>query len=117
MPEQLVGSLKLLFDSTTGYVLFIFIAFWGGTAAYMSRLKRSGARFSLVELVGEWTISGFSGMVTGFVCHAYDVDYSITLASVGISGHMGSRLIFMLERYGQRYMEGRLGIKSSTDNE
>ena len=117
MPEQSVGQLKLMLDSSTCYVLFVFMAVWGGTAAYMSRLKRSGSSFSLVELIGEWSISGFSGLVTGLICHAYGVDYYITLAAVGVSGHMGGRFIFLLERCGQRYVENRLGIKSGAVDE
>jgi len=117
MPEQSVGYLKSILDSGTCYVLFVLMSVWGGTAAYISRLKRSGRIFSLVELIGEWSISGFSGIVTGFICHAYGVDYYITLAAVGISGHMGGRLIFIVERFGQRYVESKLGIKLGSIDE
>jgi len=112
MPVQSVGWLKSLLDSSTIYVLFGFMAIWGGTAAYMSRLKMISGSFSLIELVGEWTISGFSGLVTALICQAYDIDLYITGAAVGISGHMGGRFIFLLERCGQRYVESKLGIKS-----
>jgi len=117
MPEQSVGYLKSIVESGTCYVLFMFMAIWGGTAAYMSRIKRSGSSFSLVELVGEWSISGFSGLVTALICQAYGVNFYITSAAVGISGHMGGRLIFILERWGQRYIESRLGIKSGSVDE
>lgn len=116
MPDQSVGYVKSILDSSTGYILFVFISIWGGTAAYMSRLKKSGSRFSLVELIGEWSISGFSGLIAGFICHAYSVDHYVTLAVVGISGHMGGRFIFLLERCGQQYIEKRLGIKSECES-
>jgi hypothetical protein len=117
MPEQSVSYLRSIVESGTCYVLFMFMAIWGGTAAYMSRIKRSGLSFSLVELIGEWSISGFSGLVTALICQSYGVGFYITGAAVGISGHMGGRLIFLLERWGQQYVESRLGIKPGSVDE
>lgn len=110
MPEQSIGQLRAVLDGATCYVLFVLMAIWGGTAAYISRIKKSCKPFSLLELVGEWSISGFSGLVTGLLCHAYQVDFFITTAVVGISGHMGGRLIFLVERAGASYVQRRFGI-------
>ena len=50
--------------SGLGFLWFAIIAVWGGTANYIARIKQSKANFNLFELVGEWTISAFAGIVT-----------------------------------------------------
>jgi len=72
---------------------------WGGTASYISRLKRSGCHFSIVELIGEWFISGFVGVITAYMCHSLGFDFYKTAALVGIAGHLGGRGMFMVEMY------------------
>ncbi len=80
-----------------GYVWFMVLAVWGGTASYISRLKRQHTPFSLVELIGEWSISGFSGLVTALICVNYEFPFEMTAAFAGIAGHMGGRGIQLLE--------------------
>ncbi len=96
MPENTV---KTLLESCAGYFWFIFLAIWGGTASYISRLKRTGSHFSFIELMGEWTISGFTGIVTAYACNSFGFDFYKTAALTGIAGHLGGRGMFMLENY------------------
>lgn len=79
------------------WVWVLLLAVWGGTASYIARVRRMKTPFSVVELVGEWTISGFAGVVTGYLCVAADFPPYMTLAFAGISGHMGGRAITMME--------------------
>jgi hypothetical protein len=112
MPDQSIRqAFSALMDSGVGYLWWVLMSVWGGTAAYVGRLKRSGQRFSLVELVGEWSISGFSGMVTAYICQSSGFSFYVTAAAAGIAGHMGGRLIFLMERALSRYIERRFGIK------
>ena len=76
---------------------FVALAAWGGTVNYLSRLKRYRTTFSFIELMGEWAISGFAGLITAYACAANDVSYPLTAALSGIAGHMGGRAIYILE--------------------
>jgi len=80
------------------YVGLIALALWGGTASHLSRMKRMGIPFSLAELVGEWVICGFAGMLTLLICESYGINFAMTGALTGISGHMGGRAIFMIQQ-------------------
>jgi len=92
-------TLKEIVDNSLGYFWFIILAMWGGTASYISRLKRSKCPFSIIELVGEWFISGFVGVITAYMCHSLGFDFYKTAALVGISGHLGGRGMYMVENY------------------
>lgn len=80
------------------WVWVLCFAVWGGTASYIARVRRMKIPFSFVELVGEWTISGFAGVMTGYFCLAANFPPYLTMAFAGISGHMGGRAISMLEQ-------------------
>ena len=70
----------------------------GGIASYVKKVSNGIIkRFSIVELIGELFISGFVGIITFLLCDSAGFDTRITAAIVGISGHMGSRAIFLLE--------------------
>ena len=67
--------------------------------SYISRVRRSNIRFSFVELVGEWTISAFAGIMTALICQEMGFSLILTSALAGISGHMGGRAIYMMEQF------------------
>jgi hypothetical protein len=100
MPDGQGGNsiLKALFDVGFGYVWFALLALWGGTVSYISRVRRNNAPFSFVELIGEWTISAFAGIMTALICQELEFSLILTAALAGISGHMGGRAIYMLEQ-------------------
>lgn len=83
---------------TITYAWVIILATWGGVAGYIRRLK-CGQLFSLTELVGELCISGFAGVLTFFLCESAHIQPVLSAALVGISGHMGSRAIFLIEQF------------------
>lgn len=92
MPEKDPFSYTLL---TYCWVLILSIS--GGIAGYIRRFKLQKS-FSLVELIGELFISGFVGILTFFLCETANIQPIMSAAFVGISGHMGSRAIFMIEK-------------------
>ncbi len=85
--------------NSIGYVWFVFLAIWGGTASYIGRIKKSGKAFSFIELMGEWTICSFAGIITAYLCVAANLDFYKTAALTGIAGHLGGRGVFMIENY------------------
>ena len=107
MPPESGPILKHLIDLGLGYMWFILLAIWGGTVNYINRRKSEKTPFSVVELIGEWAISGFAGIITVLICQEMGMSVTITAATAGISGHMGGRSIFMLERY----FQSRIGLK------
>lgn len=80
------------------YLWVIFLASWGGAASYIRRYRMGGKVFSLPELVGELCISGFVGVMTFYLCEASEINQIASAALIGITGHMGSRAIFLLEK-------------------
>lgn len=101
MPDGQNGHniFKALIDGGMGYVWFALLALWGGTVSYISRVRRDNAPFSFVELVGEWTISAFAGIMTALICQEMGFSLILTSALAGISGHMGGRAIYMMEQF------------------
>lgn len=81
-----------------GYLWFIILAVWGGTVNYINRVRSERNPFSLVELLGEWMVSGFAGLITAYLCAEMGFSFYLTAALTGISGHMGGRAIFIMER-------------------
>ncbi len=91
------------------YVWVIGLSIWGGFANYLRKIREGHLkRFSLAELVGDLCISGFVGFITFLLCRAGDVSPEITSVFIGISGHMGSRAIFSLEKFMMDKLYGRL---------
>jgi len=84
--------------SIATYAWVVTLASWGGIANYARKL-RDGiiTRFSITELIGELVISGFTGLMTFYLCVAGEVQEPVSAVLVGISGHMGSRGIYLIE--------------------
>ena len=89
----------LMFSFAT-YAWVLLLSCWGGVAGYIRKIRMGLVpRFSLTELVGELFTSGFVGVITFYLCESSQIDPLISAALVGISGHMGSRAIFTIEKF------------------
>jgi hypothetical protein len=86
-----------IIETVYAYGWVVSLASWGGIATYVAKIKEGKCRFSIAELAGEIFISGFVGMITYFLCHSAQMNDLLTSAFVGISGHMGSRAVFLFE--------------------
>jgi len=86
--------------SLVTYAWVFFLSAWGGFINFWGKVKRGDARFlNITELIGELMTSAFAGIMTFYLCEAASIDALLTAAMVGISGHMGSRAIFMFEKW------------------
>ena len=95
MPEKDPTSYSLI---TYGWVFML--AILGGVVNFMRKLQQGHTRiFNLVEFVGEIVTSAFAGVITFWMCEHAQISPLVTAAFVGISGHMGSRAIFMFENF------------------
>lgn len=93
MPEKDPTSYSFL---TYGWVFALAIA--GGIVSFYRKLQKGSVRvFNVVEFVGELVTSAFAGVITFWLCENASLSPLVTAALVGISGHMGSRAIFMFE--------------------
>jgi NhaP-type Na+/H+ and K+/H+ antiporter len=87
------------FDLIT-YAWVIFLSGLGGLVAFLRKIKEGHARaFNLLEFVGEIVTSAFTGIITFYLCESAHVDRLLTAALIGVSGHMGSRALFLIENY------------------
>lgn len=85
-------------DSVFTMFWVLTLSTWGGIAGYVRKLKQGMTkRFSLTELIGEIVISSFVGVITYFLCKSSGFDETITAAIIGVSSHMGSRAIYLIE--------------------
>lgn len=110
MPDNTTSLLQRLAAEDTpvwGYLWFILLAIWGGTANYISRIRRDKAvSFSIAELTGEWAISALAGLLTAYLCAEMEFSYYITAVAVAIAGHMGGRALFLIEDVTRRRFPG-----------
>ena len=87
----------------TGYALLTYawvlaLSTWGGMVNYLSKIRMGHiARFNITELIGDMFVSGFTGLLTFWMCEAAGFNELTTAVFVGISGHMGARMIGKLE--------------------
>ena len=94
---------KIHFLSIADFLTYAWVfglAMLGGAASFVRRVRSGESKYSnIVELVGELVISAFAGLVTFFLCQSSKLDPMLTAAFIAISGHMGTRIIFMFEAY------------------
>lgn len=114
--QGFIDKIAALIGATgLGFLWFFLIAVWGGTASYVSRLRKSKAPFSIMELIGEWTVSAFAGLITALFCSELQFSFYVTAAAAGIAGHMGGRAIALTERALLAFLEKRTGVSFNED--
>lgn len=98
MPEKDPSSYSLL-----TYAWVVGLAMTGGFVSFFRKVKEGTARaINITEFVGEIVTSGFTGVLTFWLCEAASFDPLITATLVGISGHMGSKVIFLIEQWAEK---------------
>lgn len=96
-PEQFLVKLV---EAGWAYIWFLLLAIWGGTVNYITRIKGGKIKaFSFVELIGEWSISGFAGVLAAFICVEFELSWHMTAFLTGLAGHQGGRAIHFFENY------------------
>lgn len=94
------------------YLLFALIGLLGGLVArmqYWAGGERPHCwRCALFRLTADLMTSGFCGILTLWLASEFQLSGALTAFLAGISGHMGSRALFLTERILQRRLQ-RLG--------
>ena len=79
------------------YMMLIAVA--GGYVNFRRKMMAGAAKpWNLTELIGELFTSAFVGLVSFWLFRAFGVNEWLTAAGVAISGHMGARAIFLMEK-------------------
>lgn len=78
--------------------IFLLFALWGGLCHYLAGLRSGQRKFSLYELTGDLSYSGFAGLLAAALAQHLKLSDWATFALCGMAGHMGSRTVFLLER-------------------
>lgn len=95
MPEKDPTSYSLI-----TYLWVFLLSSWGGWVSWIRKRKNGDARpFNFAELIGEVVTSAFAGVITFYLCEAAVFHPLLSAAMVGISGHMGGRAIFLMEKW------------------
>lgn len=82
------------------YAWVFLLAMLGGVVNFVRKLQQGHVRvFNFVEFIGEIVTSAFAGVITFWLCENAHMSPLLTAAFVGVSGHMGSRAIFMAENW------------------
>lgn len=99
-------ALRGPFNSATfmTYAWVVAVSALGGIASFAGKVKAGQARWvNFAELLGELFISAFAGIITYWLAKYAGLNEYLTAAFIGIAGHMGSRAVFMAEKWFERW--------------
>lgn len=83
-----------------------FVAVSGGLVSFYHKVKTGKVRaFNFTEFVGEIATSAIAGLVTYWLCKGFGVNEYATAAGVAIAGHMGARILFILENKAEKLID------------
>lgn len=106
-----ISGIIATIKSSGVYIWLLLLALAGGSIQYLDRIKRKGLPFSLPELLGEWLISGFAGLLTMHLCLWQGWSLHLAAVLTGIAGHMGGRAIYMIQAVVTDSIHARVNIK------
>jgi hypothetical protein len=71
----------------------------GGVMSFYAKVKAGTVRaFNITEFVGEIVVSAMVGLFTFWLCKGFGVNEWLTAVGVAVSGHMGARAMFLIEK-------------------
>ena len=87
------------------WVLAVGAAVGGGLVNWYAKVKQGHARvFNFVELIGEIFVAGFVGITVFMGLAGVGQSEGVCAFSAGISGHMGTRLLFLIEHAAETHL-------------
>lgn len=103
MPEKDPTTYSLL-----TYFWVMLLSAWGGVVSWLRKRRSGQARpFNFTEFIGELVTSAFAGVITFWLCEYSQIPQLMSAVLIAISGHMGSRAIFQIERW----VEAKFNLK------
>lgn len=97
------------------YLWVLLVSGFAGWVGWMRKVRQGRARaFNIAELIGELATSALAGVITFWLCEWQHVPELLAAVLIAISGHMGTRAIFLLEMVVESW-PARRGIKLPGD--
>jgi len=96
MQDEHGPFIKFILDNLQ-YALLMIVSMWGGTAAYLKVIKKSGEQFSLRAWFGECSMSGFAGVMAIYACQYADYSVPVTGLATGFAGTLSGKLLVLAE--------------------
>lgn len=91
------------------YGFMLAMAIFGGFVSWYAKVRNNEIPAgSIFHLIGEITTSAFAGMLTFFACEYVALPQLLTAALVGVSGHMGAKIITLAEDAAKRRIQQRV---------
>lgn len=94
------------------YVFVISLASAGAFVNFINR-KHGCVRCTLISLVVDIITASFIGIIVFWICESLAIPALQSAVFIGLSGHVGTRLIFQLEYY----LFKKIGVVESLDHE
>lgn len=92
------------------YGFMLLMAIFGGFVSWYAKVRRNEISGSSVfHFIGEITTSAFAGLITFFACEYIGLPQIITAGLVGVSGHMGAKVISLYEAAAAKKLERKAG--------
>lgn len=100
------------------WFIAILMASGGGVINWFAHAKkRDPIRFSIIELLGEIFTSGFVGIGVFMLAANYGQPTAMCAAAAGISGHMATRLLFLVENWIEKQVAVRTVVHRRRRND
>lgn len=98
MPEKELNNNGEWIVNIIPFCFVIALSCLGGILNYLNRINKGGIAFNFFKFSLEVATSGFVGVITFLLCDIAELRWSITAALCAISGHMGTRALFLIEK-------------------
>lgn len=90
---QIISAIKAILPYVTTFLL----STWGGTVAYIKRIRAAKIHFTWVDWGYDIIVSSFVGLLMHFLCQYSHVEGPIQSVLIAISAHAGARTLAKLE--------------------
>lgn len=88
------------------WIFVISVSCAGGLVSFITKLRNGHARaFNIIEFIGEIFTSGFVGLMVFMFLQSMGYPEGVCSAAAGVSGHMATRLLFLIEKMIERRFE------------
>lgn len=80
----------------------VWVTFWalfGGVLHYINSVKEDAQKWQKFRFCADLITASGAGWITWMLCKWANLDYNLSAVLIGVSGHMGTRSLFLLEKF------------------
>lgn len=98
-PEGTIMKVLIeLVEQGAQYIGLLAMGAIGGFVHYIGQVTKKRKKFRIMELIGETVVACFAGFLVALLCESQGWNGPLMIAAVAIAGHMGNRIIDLLEQ-------------------